>query len=317
MSKMNLLVYLNAYSDANDTINPSLSNFKWSRDVQQISISNPDSRSIKLASGQSTSILSGIETLSSDATTTWDIALKAGTANTYVISQASGTAPNFRTNRVLASDATSQITVTQNAKLLTFTSSGGILLDLSAVQVGDYARIGSLFNVNNQGKFKVLAKTSSSFTVENEIGVAEGPITLGASYADQLSIFSADGVQVNDNLEIVAGFSSVSFGSYLITDVGPDYLEIYSDSSLPSETGVSNSPTAFNVYSDFKTFLYVESDQKLGIELNGNGAINAIEPFVVGTTTKPGVFMSSSSIKSVTLTNQSLSNANIFFAMAK
>jgi hypothetical protein len=319
MNKLNLLVHLNGYQDANPSNNPSHNNFKWNRDIQGININEPTSKSLTLASGQTVSLFSGAVATSDDGTTTWDISLKANTSQTYVISRASGMAPAFRAARTTGADATTEITITKNAKLMILTSTGGTALDLIAgnVVVGDDVRIGTAFNVLNRGKFKVLARTATSLTVENEAGTAEGPITLGASFADQIAICSAAGVQVGDKVDVKAGFSSVSFGTYEITDVTPNAIEIYSIESLPTESGVSNSPAAILIYSQAKSFVYVESDQKLEIKIDASSQPNELQPMRAGSAGVPGIFMSSASIKSLEITNKSLETATIFYVTAE
>lgn len=319
MSYLNLLVHLNAYKDQTTTNNPTLNNFKWQRDLQGLTVSEPTSRCVTLQAGQSLSLFSGAVTTSADATTTFDIALKAGTTSTYRISHNGGTAPDFRTSRSIGSDATTAVTVTKNAKLITFQATGGTIWDLNAagVVVGDEVRIAGGFNAVNQGKFKILAFSVDSFTIENEIGQAEGPIVLGAGFADAVQIFSADGVQVDDKIDIVNGFSSVTFGTYEITDVNPDYIEIFSSDSLPSEVAVSNNPDAFLIYKDAKQFVYIESDKKLDIKVNGSTVTNEIIPMLAGATKKPGFFMSSASLKSIEITNKDLSVATVFYVTAE
>lgn len=319
MSKLNILVHLNAYQDENATNNPSRNNFKWNRDVQGIDVSEPSSQSMTLAAGQVATLFSGTVATSADATTTWDISLKSGTSQTYRISKNSGTSPAFRIDRATGADATTQITVTKNATLLTLSSTGGTPLSLitGLVAVGDEVRLGSLFSALNQGKFKVLARTATSLTIENAAGASEGPVTLGAGFAAQLSVFSAAGVLVGDKVDIVAGFSSVSFGTYEVTDVSPDYVEIFSLSALPSETSISNSPTAIMIYRNSKNFVYIESDKSLEIKVNGSATPNSLEPLQVGTSRMPGMFMSSSSMKSIEITNKSSDVATIFYVTAE
>ena len=315
MAKLNLLVHVNTYTDSNDTNNPSLNNSKWTRDSQGLSVCEPESRAVKLASGQSLSLFSGAVTLTSDNTTTWNISLKPGTSNTYRISHNSGTLPQFRVARNEGSDATTQVTVTKNAKLITFSSTAGTVFDLitGLVIVGDEVRIGDQFNVANRGKFKILDRSATSFTIENEIGVAEGPITLGAGFADQVNIYSTDGVQIGDKIDMVDGFSPVILGTYDITDVSHDYLEFFSADSLPSQSVISNNPEAFLIYRNAKQFLYLESDQSLDLKINGSSITNSLEPMNAGTAKKPGIFMSSSSLKSVEIINKSQNTANVFW----
>ncbi len=319
MSKMNLLVHLNAYRDVTDTNNPSLNHFKWNRDLQGLNVSEPTSKCVELQAGQSLILFSGTVSTNSDLTTTWDIALKAGSSNLYQISHNGGTAPDFRTSRAIGSDATTEVTVTKNAKLLTFQATGGTIWDLSAagVAVGDEVRIAGGFNAVNQGKFKILSFSVNSFTVENEIGQAEGPIVLGADFATEVQVFSADGVQVGDKVDVLAGFSSVTFGTYDIVDVNPDYIEIFSSESLPIETAVSNNPDALLIYQDAKQFLFIESDKKLDIKINGSTITNEIIPMTAGTDKKPGFFMSSASLKSAEIINKDQSTATIFYVTAE
>jgi hypothetical protein len=49
MATMNLLVFLNAYSDKKPSNSPRLSNIKWSRDLTGLSVSNPSSQEYTLA----------------------------------------------------------------------------------------------------------------------------------------------------------------------------------------------------------------------------------------------------------------------------
>jgi len=319
MSKMNLMIHVNAYQDLVSTNSPSMNNVKWQRDMQGIDIAEPESKSINLPAGQSMTLFSGTINTSEDATTTFDLGLKAGSSNTYKISYNSGTTPDFRLAKISGADTTTEVTITKNAKLLTFTSTGGTLFDLisNGVIVGDEIRIDGNFNGVNKGKFKILSVTATSFVVENEIGQAEGPIVLGAEFASSINIYSTDGVQVGDKVDIIAGFSSVSFGTYDITDVSHDYIEFFSNSSLPSESNISNSNPVMDIYRDAKQFLYIESNKKIDISINGSTTPNEIQPFQVGTSKKPGVFMTKASLKSCIIENKSQETANIFFISAE
>ena len=66
-----------------------------------------------------------------------------------------------------------------------------------------------------------------------------------------------------------------------------------------------------------KQFLYIESDQKLDIKINGSIVTNQLNTFSAGTDIRPGVFMSSGSIKSAEIVNTSQLTANIFYATAE
>lgn len=311
MSKLNFLVYLNVYSDPSSSNAPSLSNFKWARDITSIPASNPISEATPLAPGEAKMLFSGIRTLAQDGTTQYSISLKPLSSNTYVLTAIAGTLPNFRTPRSIGIDATTQITVTRNGPLAIFTSTGGVALNTTAVVIGDMVRIGSLFNPLSQGEYKILAKTSNSFTVENSSASTEGPITLAAGFASQIQIYSAAGVQVGDTIVISGGFSAVTQGSYKVTGVGANFLEFYSTDALPIESAVMTQAIA--LYSSAKSLVYIECDQKAIVTINGNQVMN-MEPFIINDSTRPGVFMVRSTVYSLAIQNNSLDSANVFLA---
>lgn len=396
MSKLNFLVYLSTYSDSSPSNNPSLSNFKWSREITGIPASNPISEAFSLAPGESKTIFSGVRTLGVDGTTNFTLSLKPLSSSTYRLLATSGAAPLFRTARSTGANATTQVTATVNGPIVTYSSpasaaaqfasftgqvagmttnvtitadnagtggnsvlltfngtddittrilawntanpgntvtltsgngaqipnaatsmqlAGGtatvVGLNMAAVQIGDSVRIGTQFNTLNQGKFKIIAKSANSFTVENFTAVNEGPITLGATFADQIRIYSAAGVQEGDTLVIKSGFSSVTYGSYQVTDVTDNYVEFYSTASLPQESGIISADLA--VYSQAKNLVYLESDQKATVTINGV-QMASMEPFVINNSTKPGIFMLKATVWSFTVTNNSLDTASCFVA---
>lgn len=316
MSLMNILTHINIYEDNSATSNPSQNNVKWSKDVQGILVNDPTSRLIKLNAGETLDLFSSNISVSSDITTTYDIFLKPNTSNTYVIKHSGGTAPVFKTLRSIGADATSEIKVKKNATLLKFESTGGALLNLSTVVIGDEVRLGEGFNASNRGKFKVLSVGADFFTVENAFGVSE-IVLLGVEFENELKIHSASGIQVGYKVDIKANFSSVSFNTYEITDVSDNYIEIYSSKALPDETDVANSPESLFFYKDAKKFIYLESNKKLSIKINGSVETNTVEPFIVGGSVKSGVFMSSSSIKKMEIENKDQEVATVFYVTAE
>lgn len=316
MPNLNLLVFLNTYSDANSSNNPSQNNFKWDREVKGLSVANPLSVAFTLAPGETKTLFNGARALAQDGTTQYSISLKPLSSNTYVLSGVAGTLPSFRTARAPGADATTQVAATQNGPLVIFSSTGGTAFDLivGGAVVGDYVRIGNLFSPALQGEYKILALTATSLTVENEAGVSQGPITLGAGFASQVSIYSALGVQINDTLVISGGFSAVTQGSYKVTSVGANFVEFYSTDALPIESNIQTQAIA--VYSAAKQLVYLESDQHVSMILNGVAG-GEISPFVIGNSTKPGIFMRTSTIYSMSVTNASTSPANLFLASAE
>lgn len=190
--------------------------------------------------------------------------------------------------------------------------SGGVnsatAFDLSGVSVGDNVLIGNQFNPLNQGTYTVIAVTTTSFTLVNETGAIEGPILLGSGFASQVQIYSAAGVQVGDMLVISGGFSPVTQGSYKITGVTATYLQFYTTAILPIEGPIMTEAIA--VYSAAKTLVYLEADQNCTVTLNGSNAAQ-VSPFVINNYTKPGMFMNSSTIYSLSVTNNSINPAKL------
>lgn len=313
MPKLNLLVFLNAYSDKVSTNNPSQNNIKWDRNINGLSCANPGSIPLQLAPGESRSLFNHARTLAQDNTTQYSLALKPLNSSIYVLSWVGGAAPNFRTPRTTGADATSQITVTVNGPLATFTSSGGTSLALisGGCAVGDNVRIGNQFSAGNQGAYKILALTATSLTVENESAVAEGPITLGSGFAAQLQVYSAAGVQVDDVLKISGGFSIVSQSEYAVTDVAANYLEFSYTGVLPSEGPITTQAIA--VYEDAKRLVYLEVDQACSLMINGQAA-GEVEPLIDGANKYPGIWLNTATIYSLSITNLSVNPASLFLA---
>lgn len=319
MSKLNLLIHMNGYEDANSSNEPTLNNFKWNRDYLGLEIDEPSSKLANLSPGETKELFSSNVSINADGTTTYDISLKTGTSSTYKIAYNSGTAPEFRTARVSGADATTEVTVTKNGNTLKFESTSGTLFDLisNGVVVGDRVRIGSVFNSSNQGKFTIIAVTATSFIIENEFGFNESNIVLGADFSEQINIYSSSGVQVGDKIDIENNFSLVTQGTYEITDVSHDYIEFHSVTSLPEETNVSNDPSAFSIYRGAKQLIYIEANTKLNIKINGSSVTNTITPFQYNGSVKPGVFLSKSVFKSVTIENPTTSDCKVYYITAE
>lgn len=311
MRTFNLLFFLNAYSDLNPSNSPNQGNFKWTRPINGLQVENADSRDLDLAPGESQSLFDKSRTLSQDGTTEYSLTLKPLSTNTYVLSHTGGTAPNFRTPRNIGIDATTQVTATQNGPVTTYTSPAGTPFSLGTVIIGDNVKIGSLFSALNQGTFQIISKTASSFSIRNDNGVTEGPITLGAGFADQVSVFSATGVQIGDTLNISSGFSPASFGNYSITAVYANSLEFSFEGVLPEETDIM---TQVAIYEAALSFIYLEVDQPCSVIINGIAA-GTVRPFVQGNSTLPGIFVRTDTIYSLSVMNESLNQAKVWMAL--
>jgi hypothetical protein len=313
MSKLNLLLSLNAYEDSSPSNHPSKSVVKWVSDLQGIEISEPNSQVVNLQPGQTLSLFSGAISTLADNTTSYDVALRAGSTTLYDLKHNDGTAPGFRTARSLGGAADTEVTVTKNGTTLTFTQTGGTAWALTGVQVGDEVRIQNIFNILNRGKSKVIASTSTSFTIENASGQAEGPIVLGAGFANDVQIYSATGVQIGNKVKIDSGFSSVSFGTYDILDVGVDFISFSSTKALPAQTDVISN---IQIFDNFKKFLFIESNKKISLTIDGT-ANGTVDPFQVGVNKRPGIYMRNSAMYSASIKNESAEVASVSFVTAE
>lgn len=313
MAKFNIFVHLQAYADQNVSNNPSKNYFKWSAENQGISSDKPESLQIELAPGETRSLFNGSRSLAHDGTTEYDLTLKPGTSNTYVLEASDGTLPNFRAARTTGADATTEITITKNGSVLTFASTGGTPLDLivGSVQVGDTVSLGTVFNQANRGQFSVIAVTATSFSVENAGGQAEGPITLGASFGVEIEIFSALGVQKGDKLRISGGFSPASLSTYDVTDVYANRLEFYSTKVLPNQSSVLTNAVA--AYFSSKQLIYIETTGKIDLTING-AAAGDVESFVGASPPAPGMYLRKSTMWSASITNTGLSPVSVYVA---
>lgn len=309
----NILVYLNSYKDSNSPTNNPLQNvFKYTREVNGLAVSKATSNDLTLAPYESKTIFNGTRTLGQNNTTQYALAQVGASVNSYSLTWTGGLAPVFRTLRTTGADATTTVTITRSGYVSTFTSSGGTPFSLisGGVVVGDQVVIGSNFNLSNQGVFTVISVTATSFSIENQNGVAEGPITLGAGFVNQVRIFSSGPVQVGDTVNIFGGFSPASRGAYQITQVQDNLIKFYSSMPLPAETVITDNIV---IYSSAKKFLYLETDQLVSVAINGVTESN-LQPFNDPTYAGAGMLLKSSLVWSLAITNLSPNTANLYSA---
>jgi len=312
MSFLNILLHLNGYEDLNPTNNPSQNNFKWNVNYQGINIGEPESKVAILSQGQSIILNAGTTNLNDDNTTTYDISQITNTANSYRIKHNGGTAPTFRTLRSIGTNSSTQLTLTKNGPLLILTDLSSVNFNTSNILIGDEVRLGSVFSPLNQGKYKILSKTSNSITVEHSSSIEE-TVSLSIDFNAVFFVNSFNGVQIEDKVTISSGFSSVVFGTYEIIDVAYNYLDIYSIKVLPEETAIQ---TNLDIYDSSKKFLYIESNQKLLVEINGEQS-SIVEPIAFGTVLKPGMFLNTGTMYDIVITNLSESTNKVFYITAE
>jgi len=316
MSTLKTLVFLQSYEDGFTSNSPLKRNFQWTRETQ-LSTSAALSETFQIAPQSTQTLFSGTRVLTQDGTTQYSLA-PVFASDLYQLTNTGGTVPGFRVLRTIATDATTQVTTSLNGPVLTFAFTGGTLPNLSSVQPGDEVLIGNLFNQLNQGIWQIISKTTTSISVVNQSGYIQGPITLGSGFATQLRIFSSTGVQVGDTLVISSGFSPVSWGSYIVTQVTDYYLQFSYTGSLPTEGPIT---TEVAVYSMAKTTIYLETDQNVELLINGAVSGPIVSPMVSPTTRTtiifPGLFLMNGTVWSLSLVNNSITPANVTLLSAE
>ena len=311
MGKFNIFVHLNAYKDSAPSNNPALNNFKWSREITGIEANKAQSIEISLAPNESRVLFDSERALANDLTTEFSLSLKSGTTNTYVLKFEDGTFPSFKTSRAIGTDATTEVTISNSNGYTTIQSTGGTLFDLSSVVVGDEISLGSIFNASNQGRFKILSKTTDAVIVENTSSVNEGPVVLGVNFEEELRTYSSAGVQIEDKVRLSTGFSTLVQDTYEITGVQDNLIEFYSSKNLPPEASITG--PALDIYASAKKLVYLETDKKISLEVNGVLESN-LEPFIDGNASTPGVFLKRSTMWSLVITNTSTDMATLYIA---
>lgn len=274
-----------SFSDvtASPANNPKLRHFDWSRTIENVSVSNPRAIPVAVLPGQEVTVFNGSRTLSSDPTTQYAISLSPLNSNSYRLTWTSGAAPVFRTDRNLILSGVA-VTVALNGNATVTVTIPSLPVTFSAVQSGDTIFVPGLstgdaagpFNTMNEGSWTVLTAAAQSLTLMRPEGtdfqaLAE-TVTLTAH--SQLQAFSADGVQVGDVLDLIAGFSVTSRKTYSITSVNSQWVEFFSSSPLALEVGVAPGTAGLAIYSSAVRFLRVEASQECSLRFNADTTSN-------------------------------------------
>ena len=303
MSKLNLQIGLNSYADKVETNQNFLNHFKWLRSIAGVLVNNPESAEFLIPAGGSLSLFDGTVALSQDLSTEYSLSLIA--ASVYKLSwNGVGSAPEFRNERVLGLDNTSEVTITKNGSLMTASFTNGTLPNLSSVVPGDEIRI------VNIGTYKVLSKTAASVSWENESG-SESVFTLTSG--SDLRIYSSSGVQKGQKVSISSGFSPASYGDYQVTDVAPDFLVFNSVKVLPEEANINCSIT---VYKSEKKIVFLETSGSVTANINGNEQIT-VSPLVSSSGNNPGLLLLTAPVHSAEILNTSLEEVTIYYISAE
>lgn len=312
MSKLNLNIGI-SISDLCSNSGAYQTIFKRVFPASNMDISKNINQQLQLSPGETKTAYSSVVANSSDNTTHWSIEPDLSFTNVYTISLFSGTSPNFRTPRTLPVTNLTEITLEKNGIVTQITSSTA--LTFANANVGDQVRLGEGFNTSNLGVYTIIAKTSSSISIEAPISVGE-TVTLGSDYLSNFIIYSSNGTQIGDKIKIEDGFSSVYNGVYDIIDVAPTFIKFKANPGLPTESDISNSPSSFIIYKEIKSFIYIEATNKVSVKINGGDEI-VIKPFYQGMNQMPGIFMANSEVTSVEIINDGFDNNTVTLIMAE
>lgn len=307
-NRLNLLVHLNAYRDSTPSNNPALSQFKWTRDLNGLCASKPSSQEFTLAPGESKTMFANARALNTNNTSEFQIIQKAG--NTYQLKHISGTSPSFRILRAIGADDTTETTLTKDISgLVTLTATAGTDFDFSDVVLGDEISLVSGFLPQNIGRFKVIAKTATDIVFSNPSATNE-TVLLGVNLSESIRVYSAAGVQKTDKIVLGSDFPLLIQGTYEITGVQDNLVEFFSSALIAPIVSIQTED--FVIYSAAKALIYLETDKKLAITVNGTQESN-IETFVDGQNIYPGVLLKRSLIWSMEIQNLTSDIATLYF----
>ncbi len=277
------------------TANPERRFVDWKQKVEGVPVDRPDSRQYRLEPGETLTAFSGSRTLTSDVTTEFTLTLNPMLTSTYRLTSTAGTAPGFRTDRALTLNAEAVTVTVNNNSTVDFSLQSTAPNDFASVVVGDTLFLPSTatgdsaspFSSLNVGFWVILAKGPVSSVANKKLTLARLPgevfegmsetVTVAADV--QVQAFSSAGVQVDDTLEISAGFSPVTRNTYTVSKVTSKWIEFVSTLALPLEADIAPDVSGITVYTNAKRFVHVEVDQEAVLRLNGDtGNTNRLSP---------------------------------------
>lgn len=316
MSTTNLLLRYIAFNDLNISNNPNIRIADLSYNLNGQSANKPKSQDLSIPPNQTLTVFNGTRTTSMDTTTAFTITRPDVNSNVYRLTNSSGTAPEFRTAISLGIDGTTVVAVTVNGPLMKISNSSGTAMVTTSLQVGNILNILSTSGLAqaNQGRFTVIAKDTNSITVENTNAVAETATLVPAGFLTYSNGAAVNQILIGDKIVISGGLSPVSFGTYQVTEVTPNWIEFLAgdSSGLPSETDVIIGTQGLKAYSAAKTFVLIAAQQNCSIRCNGDTSDNVlIEPKEVNNQEKPGLFLKHGLVYSLEINNMSLETLNL------
>jgi len=322
---INIYNHLLAYSDnVGNTDNPQQRNYDWARRLSSVKASKTASDTLELQPGETRTLLN--EAISLGIGIGDQLSLSFVKGSTYKLSIDTGTGA-FKTGRAVTGlDGTTVGVVTNNNAVATFAFDGAV--DLSSVQVGDCMRIAGVstfattpyaFEDINSGIWKVLSVVGQVVQVsrgtECFAGIAETSDPLAST---DVQFYAPDGVAEGDNILIDDPFSAASHGSYRVVDATADCVYFTSTAPIPEESGVIADADTISVYKKARFLIYVESDQKTILRINGDTSDTIqIKPIAAGDPSLVGLFQYTGLCYQLEIVNNSVNQSTVRYFTAE
>lgn len=268
-----------AYVDSNRSI-PQQYVWNYTKSICNLPINNPSEASFSVAGGTSTTLFNNSVATGIDNTTIFNLTANPILPNTYRFTSTGGTSPAFRVTRGLTlSGSVASFVINSNGTAVFSINTGS----LAALQAGDTLFLPGIstgdtagpFNTSNEGAWTVTSGGSLSVTLARPggfSGYTQSGVAITAN--SQVLGFGPVGVQIGNSVDILGGFNAYTIGTYIVSQVTPLWVEVGSNISLPTQTGIT--PTAPNMkfYSALKRWVRIETNCLVYAQYNGDTSTN-------------------------------------------
>lgn len=323
MDKMIIANRVLAYNDTQISNNPLRKQVDWARNYMNLEVLAPKSNSFVIAAGATLNVFSGLVSTSIDAATEFTLSINLAVSGHYRFNwTATGADPVFRTKRTFNPNTKTYTWVVNSNTTVTLTSS--LAGDFVNAVVGDWiyvpdATLGdtgtSPFDPLNSGYWYIIAKdvTNTILQISRFPGstfVAWAGAFLSTS-ANDMVIYSAAGVQINNKVNVSAGFSAPVLQTYNIVGVTPTWIDVTATGALPVAQTAVPGISGMLFYSAAKNFCLAEYDQECVIQVNGDTTeLNRLAPWSAGDSENTGQFMRTGPMWSMSIINKSVVDLN-------
>lgn len=318
---LNVVTKILAYADEQANSQPRLRFVDWTRDISGVRVRDPRSEGHQVPGQSVLTVFNGTRATTLDGTTAFSVALLPLTdANRYRFTWTGGTNPTLRTGRGLTpTGVLLTLTVNPNATLSVVAASplfGSVVVGdqifIPHTTTGDAANV---FSVLNAGYWEVLAVASAtSITLVRPAGQdfegASEAVTPTSN--SQLRAYSAAGVQIDDSVDVTAGFNLATRKTFDVVAVTDVFVEVVSTTPLATESGIMPTAAGMVFFSETKNFLYLEARREIIVRLNGDtGNTQRATPDDPSDPLKPGPYMIRGPIWRLDLYNRGATAADV------